>query len=81
MAHALDLLGKQVRLVNADPPPEHYFEFPGVDRIEIAREVTLGDVDCVIVMESGDFARTGVSGLGIGRHRVCDRGGRTLNPE
>jgi bifunctional oligoribonuclease and PAP phosphatase NrnA len=63
MAYALDLLGKQVRLVNADPSPEHYFEFPGVDRIEIAREVTLGDIDCVIVMESGDFARTGVKGL------------------
>jgi phosphoesterase RecJ-like protein len=63
MAHALDLLGKHVRLVNADPSPEHYLEFPGVDRIEIASEVTLGDVDCVIVMESGDFARTGVKGL------------------
>ena len=40
MAYALELLGKQVRLVNADPAPEHYLEFPGVDRIEIAREVS-----------------------------------------
>ena len=36
MAYALEALGKQVRLVNADAAPEHYFEFPGVDRIEIA---------------------------------------------
>ena len=37
MAYALEALGKEVRLVNADPAPEHYMEFPGVDRIEIAR--------------------------------------------
>jgi len=63
MAYALDLLGKQVRLVNADPAPEHYMEFPGVDRIEIAREIADNDADAVIVMESGDFARTGVRGV------------------
>ena len=40
MAYALEALGKQVRLVNADAAPEHYFEFPGVDRIEIAAETT-----------------------------------------
>ena len=39
MAFALDALGKQVRIVNADPAPEHYFEFPGMDRIEIAPTV------------------------------------------
>ena len=37
MAYALEALGKEVRLVNADPAPEHYMEFPGLDRIEIAR--------------------------------------------
>ena len=37
MAYALDALGKEVRLVNADPAPDHYLDFPGVDRIEIAR--------------------------------------------
>jgi bifunctional oligoribonuclease and PAP phosphatase NrnA len=63
MAYALELLGKDVRLINADPAPEHYLEFPGVDRIEIAREVSDNDADAVIVMESGDFARTGVRGL------------------
>ena len=63
MAYALELLGKQVRLVNADPAPEHYLEFPGVDRIEISREVVSEDADALIVMESGDLARTGVKGL------------------
>ena len=38
-------------------------EFPGVDRIEVARAVVEQDADALIVMESGDLARTGVSGL------------------
>src|SRR3954467_15557670 len=72
MAYALDLLGQQVRLGNAHPAAphsqrgpaaEHYMEFPGVDRIEIAREIADNDADAVIVMESGDFARTGVRGV------------------
>ena len=36
MAYALEALGKQVRLINADAAPDHYREFPGVDRIEIS---------------------------------------------
>jgi bifunctional oligoribonuclease and PAP phosphatase NrnA len=63
MAYALEALGKDVHIVNADPAPEHYLEFPGVDRIEIARAVERTDVDALIVMESGDLTRTGVSGL------------------
>ena len=62
MAYALEAIGKQVRLVNADAAPEHYFEFPGVDRIEIAAE-TVTDADAVIVMECSDLSRTGVAGL------------------
>ena len=63
MAYALDALGKDVRLVNADPAPLHYMEFPGLERIEIARGFPHTDVDAVIVMESGDLKRTGVDGL------------------
>jgi phosphoesterase RecJ-like protein len=63
MAYALEALGKNVRLVNADPAPEHYMDFPGVDRIEIARSVIDSDAEALIVMESGDLARTGVTGL------------------
>ena len=63
MAYALEAMGKEVRLVNADPAPEHYMDFPGVDRIEIARAVAETDAEALIVMESGDLARTGVAGL------------------
>jgi phosphoesterase RecJ-like protein len=63
MAYALEAMGKEVRLVNADPAPAHYMEFPGVDRIEIARSVDRTDADALIVMESGDLKRTGVTGL------------------
>ncbi len=60
MAYALEAIGKEVRLVNADPAPEHYMDFPGVDRIEIARAVERTDAEALIVMESGDLTRTGV---------------------
>jgi bifunctional oligoribonuclease and PAP phosphatase NrnA len=63
MAYALEALGKDVRLVNADPAPDHYMDFPGVDRIEIARSIDERDADALIVMESGDLKRTGVGGL------------------
>lgn len=63
MAFALDQLGKDVRIVNADAAPDHYQDFPGMDRIEIAPTAETSDVDAVIVMECGDLARTGVAGL------------------
>jgi phosphoesterase RecJ-like protein len=63
MAFALDALGKDVRIVNADPAPEHYQGFPGMDRIEIADRTDSSGADAVIVMECGDLARTGVAGL------------------
>jgi phosphoesterase RecJ-like protein len=64
LAFTLDLLGKQVRIVNADPAPEHYLEFPGMDRIEIASSVAPdAAVDAVVVMECSDLSRTGVAGL------------------
>jgi bifunctional oligoribonuclease and PAP phosphatase NrnA len=62
MAYALDALKKEVRIVNSDAAPEHYFEFPGVDRIEIAPAFS-GTVDATIVMECSDLTRTGVSGI------------------
>ena len=62
MAYALDALGKQVRIVNADVAPSAYAGFPGLDRIEIAPSVD-GTYDAVIVMECGDLTRPGVAGL------------------
>jgi len=67
MAFALEALGKDVRIVNADPAPGHYMEFPGVARIAIARELLDRpgplDDEALIVMESSDLKRTGVAGL------------------
>jgi phosphoesterase RecJ-like protein len=62
MAFALDALGKQVRIVNADAAPEHYQDFPGMERIEIARSIS-ANADAVIVMECSDLGRAGVAGL------------------
>lgn len=62
MAYALEALGKQVRLVNADAAPDHYREFPGVDRIEITERCD-AEADALIVMECSDLSRTGVAGL------------------
>ena len=62
MAYALRQLGKEVRVVscNLAPPPLH--AFPGVSEIEILEHVD-DPGDAVIVMESGDLTRTGVTGL------------------
>jgi phosphoesterase RecJ-like protein len=62
MAFALEALGKSVRIVNADAAPDHYLEFPGVERIEIAAESD-ATADALIVMECSDLSRTGVGGL------------------
>jgi phosphoesterase RecJ-like protein len=62
MAFALRTLGKQVEIVNADPPPGPLMQFPGVADIRIAPRVE-GDFDAAIIMECGDLGRTGVEGL------------------
>jgi phosphoesterase RecJ-like protein len=62
MALALQALGKSVRIVNADPPPVPYAEFPGVSQIEVAPDVS-GEFDAVLVMECSDLSRPGVAGL------------------
>jgi len=67
MAFALDALGKQVRIVNADPAPASFDGFPGLERIEILPAIEPGDRDdadtALIVMECGDLTRPGVEGL------------------
>lgn len=63
MAFALDALGKQVRIVNADSAPDHYLDFPGMDRVEIASAADVTHVDAVIVMECSDPSRTAIAGL------------------
>jgi bifunctional oligoribonuclease and PAP phosphatase NrnA len=65
MAYALRALGKDARIVNRDPPPAMFLDFPGVTEIEIADRVD-DPGDAVVVMESGDLSRTGVAGLDAG---------------
>ena len=65
MAFALRHLGKTVRVVNCDMPPSPMLVFPGVADIEVAQSVD-DPGDAVIIMECGDFARTGVTGLDRG---------------
>jgi bifunctional oligoribonuclease and PAP phosphatase NrnA len=62
LALALRALGKQVRIVNCDPPQPSLRPFPGVAGIEIASQAD-GVYDAVIVLECADLARTGVAGL------------------
>ena len=62
MAYALRALGKDVRVVNSDAAPAPLIAFHGVPEIEIAERVD-GDFDAAIVLECGDLARTGVTGL------------------
>lgn len=62
MACALRALGKDVRIVNRDRPPQPMLVFPGVAGIHVGNRVD-DPGDAVIVMECGDLTRTGVEGL------------------
>ena len=62
MAYALGELHKRALVVNADPAPAPLMQFPGVADIVVASTVD-GPFDAAIIMECGDLARTGVSGL------------------
>jgi phosphoesterase RecJ-like protein len=65
MGLALKSLGKEVRLVDADPPPPPMRELPGVEMIEVTPAID-DTGDAVITMECGDIGRPGVAGLGNG---------------
>ena len=51
-----------MRLVDRDPVPAPYREFPGTDRIEVAPAAT-GVADAVILLECSDLSRPDVAGL------------------
>jgi bifunctional oligoribonuclease and PAP phosphatase NrnA len=62
MAYALEAMGKEVAVINADAAPPPLMAFPGVADIRIAPRAD-GDFEAAIIMECGDLARTGVQGL------------------
>ena len=62
LAFALRSLGKQVRLINRDPVPTQYRDFPGVDGITLAARVE-GQADAVVTLECSDLTRPGLEGL------------------
>jgi phosphoesterase RecJ-like protein len=62
MAFALQAMGKDALVVNADPASPPLMAFPGVRDIRLAPSVE-GDFEAAIVMECGDLRRTGVGGL------------------
>ena len=55
-------MGKQVRIVNADPVPESYAFLPDAPTIEVAG-VVQDTFDAVVVLECSSLDRTGVRGL------------------
>ena len=59
---ALRQLGKRVRIINRDPPPELYKFLPGVSTIEIADSIS-GQFDAVVVLECNNLDRPGLTGL------------------
>jgi phosphoesterase RecJ-like protein len=69
MAYALRAVGKEAAVVHADPAPGPLMQFPGVSEIRVASQVD-DAFDAAIVLECGDLARTGVSGLD--RHFVIN---------
>lgn len=62
LALALRTLGKSVRIVNHDPPPDPFLGLPGTADIEVADAVD-GEFDAVFVLECGDLSRPEVAGL------------------
>ncbi|HZR22559.1 MAG TPA: bifunctional oligoribonuclease/PAP phosphatase NrnA [Vicinamibacterales bacterium] len=62
MAYALRDMGKSAVAVNFDRAPGPLLQFPGVPDIVIAPAVDRA-YDAAIIMECGDLARTGVTGL------------------
>jgi phosphoesterase RecJ-like protein len=62
MMWALRQLGKDVRMVSADPAPPQFQVFPGVADIQVSKTID-GHFDAAIVMECGDLSRTGVEGF------------------
>ncbi|MBC7361167.1 MAG: bifunctional oligoribonuclease/PAP phosphatase NrnA [Candidatus Aminicenantes bacterium] len=58
LAEMLEILGKKVQIVNHDPLPFPFFEFPETKRIRIGQIEPEG-LDLVILLECADVSRSG----------------------
>jgi len=62
LAEILDLLGKKVQVVNHDPLPFPFYEFPETSRIRKG-QIDPEGVDLVILLECVDVSRSGQTGI------------------
>jgi phosphoesterase RecJ-like protein len=62
LALALESIGVRTVCMLADPAPEPYRGFPGVDRIVIGAAATQ-PADAAVILECSDISRPGISGL------------------
>jgi phosphoesterase RecJ-like protein len=62
LALALEAIGKSVRMIDRDPVPEPYRDFPRTGSIEIADRIT-GTADAIVLLECSDPARPELAGL------------------
>jgi len=62
LAEALEQIGKQADIINADPYPPAYGALPGIDRIRLKQSIN-GTYDGLIVLECNNLERTGVENL------------------
>jgi phosphoesterase RecJ-like protein len=62
LASALRAIGKDACVINHDPVPVPLSEFPGVSDIVVDETVPAG-TEALVVLECGELARTGLSGL------------------
>jgi len=62
LAAALKQLGKKAIIVNADPHPQTYSRLPGIENVQRGTRLN-GIYDAVIVLETTELSRTGLTGL------------------
>lgn len=62
LAEMLDLLGKEVQVVNHDPLPFPFYEFPETARIRQG-QIDPEGLDLVILLECVDVSRSGQTGI------------------
>jgi len=58
LAEMLELLGKKVQIVNHDPLPFPFFEFPETQRVRTG-QIEPEDLDLIILLECADVSRSG----------------------